>query len=300
MLGNVLEVLWLSRYDYKPGWSTYMHEHDYCQLIYTLSGDGIFYYENARYEMKAGCNFLIRAGETHSLVNSGTHTLKTLDIKFYLFEQKLLEQLDGMAPHLCMISRETEIYWEKIKAESQTKSVFYKDVVRLNMTLLLLHFFRTVNPEAYMEAQAVPENPPDEKGFMQVFMRFIQQNYQKDLNLDMIANSLGYNKSYLCQIFRNYYDSTPMRFLYDLRIRIAKKLIRTTDYDLKQIAQMTGFKSIHHFSRTFSNIAGVSPGTYRDHERESIRQDILLDESFENKLYLVKGDEESPKNITKT
>lgn len=289
MLDYMLNVLWLSPYDYNPGWSLYLHSHPYYQLIYVVRGEGIFSYDSDQYVMNAGSNFLIRPNQKHSLRNTGGETLKTLDIKFFLFEQELIEQLDRMDSQLCIITKETELYWNRIRESSLRKPVFYKDEVRLSMALLLLHLIRADNSGRQETAQdPALDFLTNDNEIIQAFMDFIQQNYQKDLSLEDIAETLGYNKSYLCQLFRKYYNSTPMRFLYAFRVQAAKKLIQTSDYDLKQIAGMTGFNSIHHFTRLFGSTVGMSPGTYRDREKGTICQDINVDENFQNQLYVTR------------
>lgn len=59
MLNNILNVLWLSPYDYKPDGFVNLHSHSFYQLIYVVRGDGIFVYGSEQYKMSAGCNFLI-------------------------------------------------------------------------------------------------------------------------------------------------------------------------------------------------------------------------------------------------
>jgi AraC-like DNA-binding protein len=54
-----------------------------------------------------------------------------------------------------------------------------------------------------------------------------------------------------------------MRYLLECRIEQAKELISYSDYALKEIAERVGFKNIHHFTRVFSEITGVSPGLWR-------------------------------------
>jgi AraC-like DNA-binding protein len=40
-------------------------------------------------------------------------------------------------------------------------------------------------------------------------------------------------------------------------------LLTTTDLPLREIAQSCGFADVHHFSKAFKRIVGVSPGAYR-------------------------------------
>ena len=80
----------------------------------------------------------------------------------------------------------------------------------------------------------------------------------KDLALDM-----GTNEYKLKYGFKQLYGTTVFRFLIQERLRQAKTLIQHSNLTIKQIVQMTGFKSKTHFSRAFKEKYGVSPSDLR-------------------------------------
>jgi AraC-like DNA-binding protein len=45
---------------------------------------------------------------------------------------------------------------------------------------------------------------------------------------------------------------------------------------------LTGFASVHHFTRVFTRLAGISPARWRERERDGVRQDIVLRPGFIN------------------
>lgn len=47
-------------------------------------------------------------------------------------------------------------------------------------------------------------------------------------------------------------------------------------------ATITGFKTIHHFTRMFHNLEETTPGQWREREKEGIRKGIFLNDTFKN------------------
>lgn len=122
----------------------------------------------------------------------------------------------------------------------------------------------------------------ESRNMCQSVIAYIKKHYKEELTLTAIADSLGYNQSYICQVFRKKLKYTPMRYLYLYRIEKAKELIAYSDFDLKQIASITGFKTIHHFTRLFHDTEGISPGQWREKEKAGIRKGVFIDDSFKN------------------
>ncbi|MEG2957857.1 MAG: helix-turn-helix transcriptional regulator, partial [Christensenellaceae bacterium] len=48
------------------------------------------------------------------------------------------------------------------------------------------------------------------------------------------------------------------------RIESAKKLLKTTDISLVDLAYVVGFEEQSYFTKVFKKLEGVSPGRYRD------------------------------------
>ena len=57
------------------------------------------------------------------------------------------------------------------------------------------------------------------------------------------------------------------QWLNTCRLQKATQLLKETELEIARIALDTGFATVQHFSRVFSNIAGVSPRKYRQQSR---------------------------------
>ena len=58
---------------------------------------------------------------------------------------------------------------------------------------------------------------------------------------------------------------TPNNFILIYRLNKAAAMIRSREYRLNEIADLTGFSSQSHFSRCFKQHFGMAPKDYTDH-----------------------------------
>lgn len=94
--------------------------------------------------------------------------------------------------------------------------------------------------------------------------QFIQENFDKDLNMAMVSNHVSFNYSYFSQAFKEYTGESFVHYLKKLRIERARELLATTDFKVYEISERAGFENVKHFSRVFKEMEGVSPQEYRD------------------------------------
>ncbi len=92
---------------------------------------------------------------------------------------------------------------------------------------------------------------------------YIQQNYDKSISLKQIANEMGYNYTYLSNIFNKIFGCGFSNFVNRFRLNSAAELLRTTTQSMVQISNTCGFESIRSFNEQFKLNYGVTPTEYR-------------------------------------
>ncbi len=92
---------------------------------------------------------------------------------------------------------------------------------------------------------------------------FIEGHYMKDISLGDISSAAGLNHTTLTKLIKSEIGMTVTQYLYFYRIQIAKKKLAFTNVPIKEISYCTGFKTVPHFSRTFTNLVGQTPADYR-------------------------------------
>lgn len=94
---------------------------------------------------------------------------------------------------------------------------------------------------------------------------FVNQNYENvNLSMTYVGEHFDMAPSYLSKKFKEEYNETVPDYIMRLRLEKAKKLIRTHEYTLSAIAEMSGFGNIRTFNRVFKKYEGITPSEYRN------------------------------------
>lgn len=94
-------------------------------------------------------------------------------------------------------------------------------------------------------------------------VHYMNDNIESNLKLADFANFCGYSESYFYRKFVKETGHSPMDYFIRLKLNKACKLLIQTDMKVNQIAHKLGFKESQYFSRTFSNIMGISALEFR-------------------------------------
>jgi len=102
--------------------------------------------------------------------------------------------------------------------------------------------------------------------------RYVDENYaDSSLTLNSIANSIGFNASYLSSAFGKGNDLSLSSYITEKRIKKACDLLVFSDYKVFSIAQAVGYQNQTYFSTRFKEITGCSPSQYREQYRRNSR-----------------------------
>jgi DNA-binding NarL/FixJ family response regulator/AraC-like DNA-binding protein len=94
--------------------------------------------------------------------------------------------------------------------------------------------------------------------------QYLQGHYAEHITNQTLASVFGYVPSYLSLLFRQRYKLSPSEYLTGVRMERAKELMQTQpELLIREVAEKVGFKSQHHFSRTFKKNEGVWPTSFR-------------------------------------
>ena len=113
--------------------------------------------------------------------------------------------------------------------------------------------------EATSDSRQMAEN-----SLVNSIIYFMQDNLDQAPSLSALCECFCIGRTYLCQIFREVTGNSPVDYWISLKIREAKRLIREGNMNITQIADVLGYSSIHHFTRMFKRVTGLSPTAYKN------------------------------------
>ncbi len=104
------------------------------------------------------------------------------------------------------------------------------------------------------DREAVTENPA-----FNSLLQFVDEHFTQKLTLEQIAETFGFSRNYVCQLFKKHFDTTFSIYITKKRMICAKELLKDKTLSVKEVAYRLGYADYHHFYRTFRNYYGYSP-----------------------------------------
>lgn len=95
-------------------------------------------------------------------------------------------------------------------------------------------------------------------------IRYINNNYYKDITLQDAANEVYLNPTYLSKVFSEETGENFSRYIIKIRIERAKELLKDQSLKLYTISDMVGYRDVSHFTKTFKEVVGITPAHFRE------------------------------------
>lgn len=93
--------------------------------------------------------------------------------------------------------------------------------------------------------------------------KYVDMHYDEELTIKDLAYKVGINSNYLSTLFKKETGKTFTKYLTDMRIDNAKKLLVDTEANVAQISKSVGYHDPGYFYRVFKKQTGQTPLAYR-------------------------------------
>lgn len=236
------------------------HFHEYYVIGLMESGERHLCCKEQEYVIKKGNIVLFNPGDTHACVQSDNGTLDYRG--FNITKEAMLDfaeeitgtrELPGFSPNV-IFDEEVTCYLHPLHERVMNGSdVFGKEEALLLLLSLLIQRY----------SQPFANRIPEYREEIERACDFIKQHFSERICLDQICRHAGLSKSTLLRAFAKSKDVTPYRYLENIRIGEAKKLLEQGVSPLAA-AMQTGFSDQSHFTNYFNRFIGLAPGLYRD------------------------------------
>ena len=109
-------------------------------------------------------------------------------------------------------------------------------------------------------SNAVPSEKPT---VAELTKRYIHENFSEKIGISEMCSEIGCSKSTLITSFKNTYGVTVNRYLTDVRLNEACKMLNENGKSICDVAQLSGFSDQSYFSKVFSAKYGMPPSDYQ-------------------------------------
>lgn len=113
---------------------------------------------------------------------------------------------------------------------------------------------------SYIPDKISKENA-DEELFSQI-TEYLSENLNARITIDKICSDNLIGRSRLQKLFREQCGQGIIEYFSQMKIDMARQLIRNEQLNFTQIAEALGYSSIHYFSRQFKKLTGMTPSEY--------------------------------------
>ena len=253
-----------------------LHFHESVEILLCLSEGGLFFINNRSYNIKNGSLFILKSAILHRSLSNRNYQRYVLHISeeelknLSSRQSDFIAQIENAPVHTLLNEINRTILIKKFKHLGQKQeSAFGGDILKnLQLIDLLIFVIRFSSQGSGQEGTII------NSGFDRVekVIRFIQQNYDQPLTLDILAQHFFISKYHLCHIFKSATGLGVTEYLIKCRITKARDLLRR-GYRVHEVGEMVGFRNNSHFIRTFRKMTGISPKAYADqYEKATVKE----------------------------
>jgi AraC-like DNA-binding protein len=94
-------------------------------------------------------------------------------------------------------------------------------------------------------------------------LRLLHEQPVRDWTVDELAREVGLSRSVLAQRFAELVGESPIRYLANWRMQLAKQMMREGTHNIQEVATRVGYDSEAAFNRAFKRATGSPPAAWR-------------------------------------
>ena len=245
------------------------HAHNAFEILLCLSSNAVISVKGKKYRMKSGDIALISPHQVHDILSESRAGARFLIVQ--VSRNFLQEYLSGLKTTVFSDTLITDVL-EREKADELRKVllslaieyfslsnegiiVIYKLVGILAFFLGNLAYTRFTEQE-YLEHTKII-------GRVTRIAEYIDKNYQYKVTLEDIAAEENLSANYVSQFFTNYIGVTFQKYINNVRLEAAIRLLTDDSLTVSEVANYSGFADAKYMAHVFRRYFGCPPNEYR-------------------------------------
>lgn len=267
-----------------------MHNHNYFEISYVLSGSCTFLFEGETACLSTGDVCIVSPMSRHSLplkpgclslaiaVRSSTfdslfgRLLTQQDLVSMFFRKSLYEP--RRANYLLLKTGGNPLTFQTAQQLTYEANLSAPYANSCSASLLDLFLARALRAAKSAIALYRYEGYSKQDFDFALVLQYIQQNY-RTVTLSSLAEVFHFNKTYLSRLIRQKMGQSFSEVLCEVKMSFAMDYLMNTTMKISSIADAVGYASVDHFSYVFRRVYGLPPQQYRHHGFKQAEQDRM-------------------------
>ena len=221
----------------------------YHGLVFFISGNSEYYFDNKTIKVESNNLLFLPKGQEYHIkreefaeciyVNFDTAS----DVKYNIFSKSYSNSAQFKELFLYMLN------------VSNTKAVGYEAIL-MSTLYKIIAMIQTNNNAAYL--------PNSHFKKISESVEYLKANFfDENITTPQLAAMCGVSPRYYTKLFSTFFMCSPKKYIIDLKVDMAKKLLISTKYPIHEISVTCGFSDVYYFCKTFKKATDMSPTEYR-------------------------------------
>ena len=135
-----------------------------------------------------------------------------------------------------------------------------KDIIAdLSMKELLIRLVQSQHIQQVKNESLTNSN----RGRLPFVLNYINEHLTDKILVNDVCRKAYLSRNSFFKWFREQFGITPVDYINNERIKMAKQMLAENKHNIKQISLQCGFSDVNYFVRTFKKIEGITPGAYK-------------------------------------
>lgn len=152
--------------------------------------------------------------------------------------------------------------------QMQTKDCFCREErLRAELTKLILAVYDAMTLHIRQQ-QEYEDKPVGSLLYRYEMDAVLSRNYSKDIGLEYLAEYFHLSPKRVSALIKSLYGKTFRQVKAEMRIAVAKQLLKESDLTVAEIGEQVGYQSTRGFLAAFMDLTGRTPSQYREEKRK--------------------------------
>ena len=247
------------------------HTHNAFEILLCLSGDAVISVKGKKFKMKSGNIALISPHQVHDILSESRAGARFLIVQ--VSRNFLQEYLTGLKTTVFSDTLVTAVL-EKEKANELRKDLLSLAIEYFSLSsedVGIIVIYKAVGIIAFFLSNLVYTRYTEQEyiehtkiiGRITRIAEYIDKNYQYKVTLEDIAAEEDLSANYVSQFFTKYIGVTFQKYLNNVRLEAALRLLTDDSLTVSEVANYSGFADAKYMAQVFRRYFGCPPNEYR-------------------------------------
>jgi AraC-like DNA-binding protein len=268
----LLDILWFRVMEARGEWCIKRHMHSTFEFHFVAEGKCRVSLKNEEFEAAAGEFYITAPGVYHEqcgLGDSSHYVEYSINYDFIKLRpgnteaEKILNILSSEPCKLVKDKYKIIKHFEEALKEAYSEELGYFNNVKNSAQRILVLAARTLKADEPKTVYEISRKLKNEDYRFSMMEKFIEDNIANDITTKELAKFMFLSDKQVYRIIKSKTGKSTIKYMNCVRLKKAKDLLKNSDHNIKNIAELLGFTSEYYFNQFFKREEGYPPGRFR-------------------------------------